>query len=96
MGALRLLARLEPIVGASTENKSKRLAESIHIAVLDAESRTIYQLVRAMSSMLRAIAEAADKYLAHISEYLFLETLTAQFLAGRLAVSRITRNFFIA
>ncbi len=93
--ALRLLARLEPIVGASTENNSQRVAESIHIAVLDAESRTIYQLVRAMSKHAPRDCEAADKYLARISEYLFLETLTAQFLAGRLAVSDL-RGIFLS
>jgi hypothetical protein len=93
--ALRLLARLEPIVGASTENNSQRVAESIHIAVLDAENRTIYQLVRAMSKHAPRDCEAADKYLARIAEYLFLETLTAQFLAGRLAVSDL-RGVFLS
>jgi len=93
--ALRLLARLEPIVGASTENNSQRVAESIQIAVLDAESRTIYQLVRAMSKHAPRDCEAADKYLARVSEYLFLETLTAQFLAGRLAVSDL-RGVFLS
>jgi hypothetical protein len=91
--ALRLLARLEPIVGASTENNSQRVAESIQIAVLDAESRTIYQLVRAMSKHAPRDCEAGDKYLARISEYLFLETLTAQFLTGRLAVSDLRGVF---
>lgn len=93
--ALRLLARLEPIVGASTENNSQRVAESIHIAILDAESRTIYQLVRAMSKHAPRDCEAGDKYLARISEYLFLETLAAQFVAGRLAVSDL-RGVFLS
>jgi hypothetical protein len=93
--ALRLLARVQPIVGSSTENNSQRVAESIQIAVLDAESRTIYQLVRAMSKHAPRDSEAGDKYLARISECLLLETLTAQFLAGRLAVSDL-RGVFLS
>jgi hypothetical protein len=93
--ALRLLARLEPIVGSSAQENSMRVAESIQIAVLDAESRTIYQLIRAMSKQAPRDAEAADKYLARISECLLLETLAAQFLAGRLAVSDL-RGVFLS
>lgn len=91
--ALRLVARLQPIVAASTENNSQHVAESIHMAVLDAESRTIYQLVRAVSKHAPRDSEAGDKYLARISEYLLLETLTAQFLTGRLAVSDLRGVF---
>ncbi len=80
--ALRLLARLQPIVGSSAENNSQRVAELIQIAVLDAESRTIYQVVRAMSKHAPRDCEAGDKYLARISECLLLETLTAQFACG--------------
>jgi PilZ domain-containing protein len=93
--SLRLLARLEPIVGTSAENNSQRVAESIHIAVLDAESRTIHQLVRSMSKHAPRDCEPGDKYLARISECLLLETLTAQFLAGRLAVSDL-RGVFLS
>ena len=93
--ALRLLARLQPIVGSGAENNSQRVAESIQIAVLDAESRTIYQLVRAMAKHAPRDSEAGDKYLARISECLLLETLTAQFLAGRLAVSDL-RGVFLS
>ena len=93
--ALRLLARIQPIVAASTENNSQRVAESIQMAVLDAESRTILQLVRAMSKHAPRDCEAGDKYLARISEYLLLETLTAQFLAGRLAVADL-RGVFLS
>ncbi len=93
--ALRLLARIQPIVAASTENNSQRVAESIQMAVLDAESRTILQLVRGMSKHAPRDCEAGDKYLARVSEYLLLETLTAQFLAGRLAVSDL-RGVFLS
>jgi hypothetical protein len=93
--ALRLLARLQPIVTTSTENNSQSVAESIQTAVLDAESRTICQLVRAMAKHAPRDSEAGDKYLARISECLLLETLTAQFLAGRLAVSDL-RGVFLS
>jgi len=93
--SLRLLARLEPIVGSSAENNSQRVAESIHMAVFDAESRTIHQLVRSMSKHAPRDCESGDKYLARISECLLLETLAAQFIAGRLAVSDL-RGVFLS
>jgi hypothetical protein len=91
--SLRLVGRLEPIVGPSAKENSQRVAESIHAAVLDAESRTIHQLVRCMSKHPPHDSEAADKYLARISECLLLETLAAQFLTGRLAISDLRGVF---
>jgi hypothetical protein len=91
--SLRLLGRLEPIVSAGAKENSQRVAESIHMAVLDAESRTIHQLVRCMSKYPPRDSEAAEKYLARISEYLLLETSAAQFLAGRLAITDLRGVF---
>jgi|CZKC01.1.fsa_nt_gi hypothetical protein len=93
--SLRLLTRLEPIVGSSAENNSSRVAESIHLAVIDAETRTIHQLVRTMLKHPPKESEAGDKYLARISECLLLETLAAQFIANRLAVSDL-RGVFLS
>ena len=93
--SLRLLARLEPIVGPSAKEYSQRIAESIHMTVVDAESRTIHQLVRCMLKHPPRDSEPADKYLARISECLLLETLTAQFLAWRLAVTDL-RSVFLS
>jgi hypothetical protein len=91
--SLRLLGRLEPIVGPSAKENSQRVAESIHMAVLEAESRTVHQLVRCMSKHAPRDSEPADKYLARISECLVLETLAAQFLVGRLAISDLRGVF---
>jgi hypothetical protein len=84
--SLGLLGRLEPIVAPNAKENSQRFVESIHKAVLEAESRTVHQMVRCMSKHAPHDSEPADKYLARISECLLLETLAAQFLAGRLAI----------
>lgn len=83
--ALRLLARLEPIVCYAAQNKPQHTAETLHIALADAEPRTLDQLVRSMTRHAPNENEDGDRYLARLAESLLIETLAAQFLNGRMA-----------
>jgi len=91
--SLRLLAQLESIIGPNAQQNSQRVAESIRAAVLEAESRTVRQLLRTMSKHSPKDSESADKFLARLSEYLLLETLVAQFIGNRLAASDLRGVF---
>jgi hypothetical protein len=91
--ALRLLARFESIVSHAAQSNPQQTAETIHLALSDAEPRTIRQLVRSMSSHAPRENEASGKYLARIAESLLMETLAAQFASGRLAATEIRGVF---
>jgi hypothetical protein len=91
--ALRLLARFESIVSRAAQSNAQHAAETIHMALSDAENRTIHQLVRTMSSHAPHENEAGDKYLARIAESLLIETLAAQFLARRLPAAELQGVF---
>jgi hypothetical protein len=92
--SLRLIARLEPVVGPGALENSRPVAEAIHAAVADTESRTTHQILRTISKHSPKDSEADDKYLARLAEYLLLETLASQFMAGRLAISDL-RGIFL-
>ena len=91
--ALRILARLEPIASRATQTTPQQTAEIIHTALMDAERRTLSQLIRAMSQAAPRETESVERYLARLSESLLIETLTAQFLARRLAATEV-RDIF--
>jgi len=91
--ALRLLARFESIVSHTAHNTPKQTADTLHMALADAERRTIHQLVRAMSCHPLRECETGEKYLARIAESLLMETFSAQFLAGGIPVTEIKGLF---
>lgn len=82
--SLRLLGRFESIVSGAAQNNPQHTAETFHIALADAEPRTLNQLVRSMSLRAPRENEAGDKYLARLAESLLIETICAEFSAGRL------------
>jgi hypothetical protein len=87
--ALRILARLEPIASRAGQNTPQQTAEILHASLADAERRTLTQLVRAMSHAIPRETESVERYLARLAESLLIETLTAQFLAQRMAASEV-------
>ena len=91
--ALRVLARFESIVSRAAQSNPQQTAETIHMALSDAEPRTIKQLMRAMASHAPRENEPSDKYLTRIAERLLMETLTAQFLSGRVVAAEIRGVF---
>jgi hypothetical protein len=91
--ALRLLARFESIVSRAAQSNPQQSAETIHMALSDAEPRTIKQLVRAMAGHAPRENEPSEKYLTRIAESLLMETLTAQFLCGRVPATEIRGVF---
>lgn len=91
--ALRLLARLAPIVSTAASSSPQQTAEALHQAMGDAEPRTTNQLVGTMARHTPHENEPNDNYLARLSESLLLETLNSQFLAGKLAVVDVRGMF---
>jgi hypothetical protein len=87
--ALRILARLEPIASRAGQNTPQQTAEVLHASLADAESRTLTQLVRAVSRAKPNETESVERYLARLAESLLLDILTAQFLTQRLAASEV-------
>jgi hypothetical protein len=92
--SLRLIARLESIVGQGSPENSQRVGEAIQLAAIDAESRTIHQILRTVAKHSPKDSEGDDKYLARIAESLLLDTLASQFTANRLAISNL-RGIFL-
>jgi hypothetical protein len=91
--ALRLLARFAPIVTAAASSTPQETADALHMAASDAEQRTVNQLVGTMSRHIAHENEPNDKYLARLSEAMVMETLSAQFVAGRLAAADVRGVF---
>jgi hypothetical protein len=91
--SLRLLVRLQPLVGSNAQENSQRLIASLEAVVGDAESRTIHQLLRTITRHSLKDSETCDKYLARLAECLLLETLAAQYIAGRLTISDLRGVF---
>jgi hypothetical protein len=91
--AMRIIARLEPIASRVGQNTPQQTAEVLHASLADAECRTLAQLVRAMSRTKPSETESVERYLARLAESLLIETLTAQFLAQRLAAGEVRDRF---
>ncbi len=85
--ALNLLAQLEPVMRRAPQETPQDTADSLHIALGNAEQRTLSLLVRTMSRQLLREDESVECYLARVAEELLLETLAGQFLqpSARLA-----------
>lgn len=93
--ALRLLARLEPVLSAAQKTVPKQTAETLHLALSDAEPRTLSLVLGVMAKELVRDSESADRYLARLAEALLTETVIGLFLSGRL-VAREVRALFTA
>lgn len=91
--ALRLLARLEPVLFAAQKTVPKQTAETLHLALSDAEPRTLSLVLGVMAKQLVRESESADHYLARLAEALLTETVIGLFLAGRLAVREVRALF---
>lgn len=90
---LCLLARFEPIVSGAARNNPRHTSEILHMALADAEHRTLSQIVRSMSRNAPRENEAGEQYLARLAETLLLETLRDQFMARRLAAPEVRGVF---
>ncbi len=93
--ALCLVARFEPIVRGAKKNTPQQTAEIIRNALVDAEHRTLTQILRSMSRNAPRENELGERYLARLSESLLIETLRDQFLARRLVATEV-RGVFTA
>lgn len=91
--ALRLLARLEPVLSAAQKTAPKQTAETLHLALSDAEPRTLSLVLRVMAKQLVRESETADSYLARLAEALLTETVIGLFLAQRLAAREVRALF---
>jgi hypothetical protein len=91
--ALRLLARLEPILTAAQKSAPKQTAETLHLALSDAEPRTLSLVLRVMARLLVRQDESADRYMARLAEALLVETVIGLFLAQRLATREVRALF---
>ncbi len=91
--ALCLVARFEPIVRGAARSTPQHTAGVLHLALADAERRTLSQIVRSMSHNSPRENEAGEQYLARLAESLLIETLRDQFLARRLAAQDVRGVF---
>lgn len=92
---LKLLARIEPITRADSPAALQHTAQELHLALADAERRTLSQILGMMSRTAAHEKEPNEQYIARIAEGLLVDVLAAQFSAGRLPIHDV-RNLFAA